>query len=368
MQEVDYDKIWEYRQLLIQFIHVTAIKFLEFAANVVHALMEFLQDSNNSSALDVVQTVKSNQAKSSAESSRPWILSKYIKSVLDIQSTLQEIRKVLGEISILVSEQWLLDEAKGGKEPDGDASGKKDEKLKEGGGILRVFTDGMYALSLSLILGGDFFAGAILATELTKLKFNELSTVSTILCAEAMLIMTSIICIEQAKFIRVLINKHSHECVLNCIQTLSELEATPAAAYTKMLGPQEAKAAEWKNAETKKAVIVQVDNLPRKLADNAINYDEDIRGVIGSTEISEDFISNLSYILKLTGFSDPIYGEAYVKMHRFNVVLGELSEGDTRYDLTFLRKCSTCQPNYQHVPEPMLGLHDVGRFSTRRAT
>jgi coatomer subunit beta len=48
----------EYRQLLIQSIHVTAIKFSEVAASVVHALMEFLGDSNNPSALDVVSFVR----------------------------------------------------------------------------------------------------------------------------------------------------------------------------------------------------------------------------------------------------------------------------------------------------------------------
>jgi hypothetical protein len=42
---------------------------------------------------------------------------------------LQEIK-----IPILASEKRLLDEANGGEEPDGDASGKKDEKPKEGGG------------------------------------------------------------------------------------------------------------------------------------------------------------------------------------------------------------------------------------------
>lgn len=48
----------EYRQLLIQSIHITAVKFSEVAASVVHALMEFLGDSNNPSALDVVAFVR----------------------------------------------------------------------------------------------------------------------------------------------------------------------------------------------------------------------------------------------------------------------------------------------------------------------
>jgi coatomer subunit beta len=76
-----------------------------------------------------------------------WILGEYVESLPDIQSTLQEIRKVLGEIPILASEQRLLDEANGGEEAgaDADGSGKKDEKLKDGGGRPRVLADGTYA-------------------------------------------------------------------------------------------------------------------------------------------------------------------------------------------------------------------------------
>jgi coatomer subunit beta len=48
----------EYRQLLIQSIHACAIKFSEVAANVVYVLMEFLGDSNNPSAVDVIAFVR----------------------------------------------------------------------------------------------------------------------------------------------------------------------------------------------------------------------------------------------------------------------------------------------------------------------
>ncbi|KIK11993.1 hypothetical protein PISMIDRAFT_19068 [Pisolithus microcarpus 441] len=58
-QEQDFDKASEYRQLLIQSIHVLAIRFSEVATSVVHALMDFLGDSNNPSALDVVAFVRS---------------------------------------------------------------------------------------------------------------------------------------------------------------------------------------------------------------------------------------------------------------------------------------------------------------------
>ena len=51
---------------------------------------------------------------------------------MDIQSTPQAIRKVLGEIPLLASEQRFSNEANGAEETDGNASGKKDDKPKPG--------------------------------------------------------------------------------------------------------------------------------------------------------------------------------------------------------------------------------------------
>ena len=49
---------------------------------------------------------------------------------------------------------------------------------------------------------------------------------------------------------------------------------------------------------------------------------EDVSKATGAGEVREDFISNLSRISQLTGFSDPIYAEAYVKVHGFDILLG----------------------------------------------
>jgi coatomer subunit beta len=73
-------------------------------------------------------------------------------------------------------------------------------------------------------------------------------------------------------------------------------------------------------------------------ADAQFQYDEDVGRATGG-DVQEDFISNLSRISQLTGsfvvvfsghrltswlpgFSDPIYAEAYVKMHGFDIMLG----------------------------------------------
>ncbi|KAJ3571546.1 hypothetical protein NP233_g3685 [Leucocoprinus birnbaumii] len=392
-QEADFEKAPEYRQLLIQSIHVTAIKFSEVAASVVHALMEFLGDTNNPSALDVVAFVREVVEKFPALrasicdkliSTLPeiksgkvfrgilWIIGEYVETLPAITETMREIRKVLGEIPILASEQRLLDEA-GGDGPTNDQEGESKEKEKEkakaeGAGRPRVLADGTYATETAftsaavarleavkaaakpplrtLLLGGDFFTGSVLASALTKLvlRFADLSsdtTASNALKAEAMLIMTSVIRVGQSKFVTIQIDEDSNERIMNCIQTLSELdveEQRPVLkevflddtkkAFEKMLGAQEKRAAEKKEAESKKAAIVQVDDLltfrqfSKKTADDAIDYDEDVGRATGAAEVQEDFMSNLSRITQLTGFSDPIYAEALVKMQGFDIMLG----------------------------------------------
>ena len=105
-----------------------------------------------------------------------------------------------------------------------------------------------------MILGGDFFTGAALANALTKLvlRFAEKAQdekATDALRAEAMLIMTSIIRVGQSKFATVPIDEDSSERIMNCIQTLSDLEQKPAvheiflhdtrAAFSKMLSAQE---------------------------------------------------------------------------------------------------------------------------------
>jgi coatomer subunit beta len=52
------EKNVEYRQLLIQSVHTCAINFSEVASNVVHVLMDFLGDSNNAAAVDVISFVR----------------------------------------------------------------------------------------------------------------------------------------------------------------------------------------------------------------------------------------------------------------------------------------------------------------------
>lgn len=69
-----------------------------------------------------------------------WILGEYAETVPEIQETFQQLRKVLGELPILASEQRLLDDA-GAEDEDRE---KKDE-VKAETSKPRVLADGTYA-------------------------------------------------------------------------------------------------------------------------------------------------------------------------------------------------------------------------------
>ncbi|KIK29672.1 hypothetical protein PISMIDRAFT_671608 [Pisolithus microcarpus 441] len=385
-QEQDFDKASEYRQLLIQSIHVLAIRFSEVAASVVHALMDFLGDSNNPSALDVVAFVREVVEKFPAL--RPaitgkltntlmnmrsgkvfrgvlWILGEYMEELDAIEMVLAEIRKIIGEIPVLAAE---LREEEGNPHTDEE----RDEGSFSGTGVgrPRVLADGTYATETAfsvsstrtesskttkpplraLILGGDFFTGAVLAVALTKLvlRYDKLTSnrsKANSVRAEAMLTMTSIIRVGQSKLVTVPIDEDSNERILGCIQSLGELNdcqevneiflTDSRAAYAQMLGAQEKRAAEKKAVETVKENVIQVDDLltfrqlSKKSVDEAVDYLEDLGKATGVGEVFEDFISNLSRISQLTGISDPIYAEAYVKMHGFDILLDVLLVNQT---------------------------------------
>ncbi|KAL1408249.1 coatomer subunit beta [Vanrija albida] len=387
----DWDKNAEYRQLLIQSIHSCAIKFSEVAANVVYVLMDFLGDSNNPSAVDVISfvrevvekfpdlrptiTEKLVQTFPEIKSGKVfrgamWIVGEYCTVAADIKRAIFELRKVIGEVPILASEQKLLDEAEAADEAAG-ATDKED--APKAVTTTRVLADGTYATETvytstaaaarleqvraaakpplrALILGGDFFTATVLASTLTKLvlRYSELKVDPTslnTLRAEAILIMTSIVRIGQSKFVTVPIDEDSQERILNCVEALSQLQDSKPvhevflhdtqAAYAKMLAAEEKKASAKKALEAK-AKAVQVDDvisfrqLSKKAAGgDADDFESDVVRATGAAETKDDFVSKLSRIVQLTGFSDPVYAEAVVNIQQFDILLDVLIVNQT---------------------------------------
>jgi len=183
------------------------------------------------------------------------------------------MRKVLGEIPILASEQRLLDEAEAADQ----TSPEQQPEQPKATTTTRVLADGTYATETvyssaaatarlelvraaakpplrALILGGDFFTGSVLASTLTKLvlRYSETQSDSqdvNALRAEALLIMTSVIRVGQSKFAAVPIDEDSQERIMNCIETLAQLQGSKAvkqvfledtkSAYARMVATEE---------------------------------------------------------------------------------------------------------------------------------
>ena len=386
----------EYKQLLIQSIHACAIKFSEVASNVVHVLMEFLGDSSNSSAVDVIAFVREvvekfpdlrssivekllrtfDQIKSGKVfRGALWIVGEYCETAQDIKEAIQQVRNVIGEVPILAAEERAVE----GDKDEGEShqvNGGDSAKPKSSGPKVRA--DGTYATETaldaaakieasastskpplrSLILLGDFYTATVLTSTLVKLVLrfaNVSSDVAAVnsLRAESMLIMTSIIRVGQSTFTAAPIDEDSIERIMTCIQTLASVpekasekvdgEVTEVflddtkAAYGKMVAYQESKKAE-ELAKQNKVVKVQPDDLItfRQFSKkNAAEAEaEDLEKELGqATGVAEnnkdDFISKLQRVVQLTGFSDPVYAEAYVHVHQFDILLDVLVVNQT---------------------------------------
>lgn len=363
------------------------------AASVVDSLMDFIADFNNASAVDVISFVKEvverfpalrptimERLVSTLAEVRAgkvyrgvlWIVGEYSLDEKDIREAWKRIRASLGEIPILASEQRLLDEVQEGQEDTDQVNGHA--KPSAPTGSRRVLADGTYATESALtsesaskahldavkaaqkpplrqlILEGDYYLATVLASTLTKLvmRHSDISkdaARTNALRAEAMLIMISIIRVGQSQFVKSPIDEDSVDRIMSCVRSLSEftekkelekvfLDDTRKAFRTIVQTEETKRAA--KDAEERAKTAVQVDDVvtirqlsKRSNADSALDLDHDLEAATGGDSATEDLSSKLSRVVQLTGFSDPVYAEAYVKVHQFDIVLDVLLVNQT---------------------------------------
>lgn len=299
-----------------------------------------------------------------------WIVGEYSSDERDIREVWKKIRASLGEIPILQSEQRLLEEVPT------DESALKDQVNGHGksGGPRKVLADGTYATESALtseaavkakleavkaaqkpplrqlILDGDYYLASVLSSTLTKLcmRHSEISKDSArtnALKAEAMLIMISIVRVGQSQFVKTPIDEDSIDRIMSCVRSLSEfeqkkdleevfLEDTRKAFRTMVQTEEKKRAAKEASEKAKSAIqiddVISIRQLVKKNAvDGADAVDVDLEKATGGDLATEDLTSKLSRVVQLTGFSDPVYAEAYVKVHQFDIVLDVLLVNQT---------------------------------------
>ncbi|KAK2535725.1 Copb1 [Columba guinea] len=374
----DTDK---YRQLLVRTLHSCSVRFPDMAANVIPVLMEFLSDNNEAAAADVLEFVR--EAIQRFDNLRPlivekmlevfhaiksvkiyrgalWILGEYCSTKEDIQSVMTEVRRSLGEIPIVESE---IKKEAGELKPEEEVSVGPAQKL--------VTEMGTYATQSALsssrpakkeedrpplrgfLLDGDFFVAASLATTLTKIALRYVSLVQekkkqNSFIAEAMLLMATILHLGKSSLPKKPITDDDVDRISLCLKVLSECSPLMNDIFNKecrqslshMLSAklEEEKLSQKKESE-KRNVTVQPDDpisFMQLTAKNEMSSKEDqfqlsLLAAMGNTqrkEAADPLASKLNKVTQLTGFSDPVYAEAYVHVNQYDIVLDVLVTND----------------------------------------
>ncbi|CAH9063596.1 unnamed protein product [Cuscuta europaea] len=377
----ELEKNGEYRQLLIQAIHSCAVKFPEVASTVVHLLMDFLSDNNVASAIDVAvfvrEIIETNPKLRVSIVTRLldtfyqiraarvctcalWIIGEYCLSLSEVESGIETIKQCLGELPFYSPSE------------EGDAADSSCRRPQQVNSITvssrkpAVLADGTYATQSaasetaflpptvaqgslatvnlrSLLLTGDFFLGAVVACTLTKLilrleevqpskvEVNKLTT-------EALLIMVSIIQLGQSSVLPHPIDNDSYDRIVLCIRLLCNTGhevrkiwlTSCQESFVKMLSDKQFRETEQIKAKAQVSHsqpddLIDFYHLKRRGGMSQLELEDqvqdDLKRATGEFVKDESDANKLSRILQLTGFSDPVYAEAYVTVHHYDIVL-----------------------------------------------
>lgn len=371
-QDPSMDKNTEYRHLLIKAIHSCAIKFPDVANQVVPLLMEFLALPDG--AMDVILFIRV-MCESYPEirkdiiekllitlpdivSSRVyrvafWIIGEYAEEPQAIVDANETMRSSIGELPLLPTNVQNT----------ADTSGSSNNSVPVTKSI--VLADGTYATETvyespsianqmegdgtelrKVLLSGDFFLASAISATLTKMCLrlvrqngpNDMQTKQIII--DSMIYMCAFIVYGESNFLsKIVIDEDSKQRIQFCMKLLCNDSLTDAYGnailgesrqwYGKMLAVQ-------KELELKASTV----HVPQAQADELISFRQ-LRGkkALGSTDIdiddgadinravggrmdgSSEFSGKMRHVHQLTGFADPVYAEAYVTVHDYDIRL-----------------------------------------------
>ncbi|XP_055682384.1 coatomer subunit beta [Lutzomyia longipalpis] len=382
---IEHEDTGKYRQLLVRTLHTCCIKFPDVAATVIPVLVEFLSDTNELAATDVLifireaiqkfdhlrpliieKLIESFPAMKSVKVHRAalWILGEYTASPKDILQVFDVVSETLGEVPIVEAEQKKLLGEQTEEEQKKNVTGSVPSN--------KVTSDGTYATQSAFsvaptplkeqrpplrqyFMDGDFFVGATLAATLTKLVLRYIDLEPNEqkhnrLCTSAMLTMSSILHLGKSGFPTKPITNDDIDRIFLCLKTLSErtpgiveiFKDTCREALATMLSAQNEEETQALREKQKAAAKVQADDpivfaqltsgrndqLGENVFESSLN--QALAGTKG-TALSDvaSPTSKLNKVTQLTGFSDPVYSEAYVHVNQYDIVLDVLIVNQT---------------------------------------
>ncbi|KAI3882840.1 hypothetical protein MKW92_016921, partial [Papaver armeniacum] len=287
------EKNGEYCQMLVQAIHSCAINFLEVASTVVHLLMDFKGDSNHMYVCSCAL----------------WIIGEYCLSLSEVESGLATIKQCLGDLPFFhTSNQQVNSIPVSSRRPTILA-----DDLCYSQCCLGNCHISSYSCWLLLILTGDFFLGAVLACTLAKLILSSEEVQPSKpevnkAFYQALLVMASMLQLGQSSFLSHLIDNDSYDTIVLCIRLLcntnaSETEEIKAKARISHAQPDD---------------LIDIYHLRSRKGMSQLELEDEVQDDL--KRATGEFTKDGDGANKLQ-FSDPVYAEAYVTVHHYDIVL-----------------------------------------------
>lgn len=348
------DQSGEYRAALIGAIRSCAVRFEEVVVDVVGLLVDLVPSLDSASASQAVALVKEVidrfpkvrssllmqllPALNSISSGKVyrgclWIVGEYSIEERDVQEAWRAIKTSFGEEEKPSEE--TLSEAHDTKPvvlPDGTYA-------TESATVAPRATKPTHGTLRALLKEGDFYLGSVLSSTLVKLVFRmsqltENKSLVNALKAEAMMIMVSVL--KVGNLSKKKIDEDTSERIMTCIHLLGskEIDPTVAEAFlqeTKVAFENQLCLEDKKKAAEENKLLQQRAQLP----DDPLIFrqlEKDLIENPDATDTETSFkssTSQLDKIVPLTGFSDPVYAEASIQVHQFDVVLDVLVVNQT---------------------------------------
>lgn len=386
------ESVADYRQILIKAIHSVAVRFPEVSPTAVNVLADFLGDSYGSAAVDVISFVREmcelfkdlrSTILSKLLTALPsitnavvvrgalWILGSYSESPVDVKEAFETILESVGKLPLSSSIETEL------TDPDVEAEKVITQKMQTKRPT--VLADGTYATQIAdteligkstasavektgpsirnLLLAGEYFVGVAVCSALTKLVLrigsydNAPLTLLNKVRSEAMLVCASILRFGRSKSPNVKIDDGSAERIISCIQTITGNMGAEVWLHGNRNAFGELVRDKVKKKESAALEEARKDRTPvEELVDfrllrsrrSAANTDGDVdidelalTSATTGSEVSKGF--QLSRVTQLTGMSDPVYAEAHIAVHQYDIILDVLvinTTTDTLQNLT----------------------------------
>ncbi|GAM17731.1 hypothetical protein SAMD00019534_009060, partial [Acytostelium subglobosum LB1] len=332
-QSKEFDKGLDYRHLLVKTIHTSSLKYPEVLGNVIPLLMEFLGDQYLPTAVDVVVFVR--EVAEIYEKERVAVVRKLIETLplIKISKVYRVATWIIAEYSSSLEELELaynsidadLEDILRPKPVEETTHDNKpnNKKKVEQTSIAKLITD------------GDWYLASCISSSLSKMYFKAESfgmTGEDLNRFRAKIMLVLVVLINLARKSQASTSKSSYEKIISCISVLSTNDQTVRniwlkdcrESFSEYLQQTIAKQNENNKKNSKEVVIkpndiVSIRQLKSKKAFGPVEVEDDLGKAVG-TETTHDH-SEYSKIYQLSGFSDPIYAEAHLRVHQYDIVL-----------------------------------------------